>query len=38
MTENNSVVAVYDTHDGAEAAIKELQHAGVDMSTLSIIG
>jgi uncharacterized membrane protein len=38
MTENNAVVAVYDTHEGAEAAVKELQRAGIDMHTLSIIG
>ncbi len=38
MTEKNSVVAVYDTHEGAEAAVKELQRAGIDMHTLSIIG
>jgi len=34
----NSVVAVYDTHAQAEAAIKQLQEAGVDMKTLSIAG
>ncbi len=38
MTEKNSVVAVYDTHEGAEAAVKELQRSGIDMRTLSIIG
>jgi len=38
MTENSAVVAVYDTHEGAEAAVKELQRAGIDMRTLSIIG
>jgi uncharacterized membrane protein len=32
----NSVVAIYDTHDQAEHAIKELQEAGVDMKSLSI--
>lgn len=36
MSTMNSVVAVYDTHDQAEAAIKELQEAGVDMQSLSI--
>jgi uncharacterized membrane protein len=36
MSTMNSVVAVYDTHDQAEAAIKELQEAGVDMKSLSI--
>jgi hypothetical protein len=34
----NSVVAVYDTHEQAEQAIKALQEAGVDMKTLSIAG
>src|ERR1700679_2443692 len=38
MSTMNSVVAVYDTHAKAEAAIKELQEAGVDMKSLSIAG
>jgi hypothetical protein len=38
MSEQNAVVAVYDTHEGAEVAVKELQRAGIDMHTLSIIG
>jgi len=38
MNERNAVVAVYDTHTGAETAIKKLQRAGIDMHTLSIIG
>jgi hypothetical protein len=38
MSAINSVVAVYDTHAQAEAAIKELQEAGVDMKSLSIAG
>jgi hypothetical protein len=38
MSEQNAVVAVYDTHSGAEEAVKELQHSGIDMHTLSIIG
>lgn len=38
MKENNSAVAIYDTHLGAEEGIKDLQRAGVDMRTLSIIG
>jgi uncharacterized membrane protein len=33
----NSVVAIYDTHDQAEHAIKELQEAGIDMKSLSIV-
>ena len=36
MSVLNSVVAVYDTHEQAEAAIKELQEAGVDMKSLSV--
>ena len=36
MTITNSVVAIYDTHEQAERAIKELQEAGVDMKSLSI--
>jgi hypothetical protein len=38
MSGLNSVVAVYGTHAQAEAAIKELQEAGVDMKSLSIAG
>jgi uncharacterized membrane protein len=36
LINTNSVVAIYDTHDQAEHAIKELQEAGVDMKSLSI--
>jgi len=36
MTITNSVVAIYDTHEQAERAIKELQEGGVDMKSLSI--
>jgi len=38
MSETNAVVAVYGTHEGAEQGVKELQRAGIDMRTLSIIG
>lgn len=38
MSEQNSVVAVYGTHEGAEQGVRELQRAGVNMKTLSIIG
>ena len=38
MPEQNAVVAVYATHVEAEGAVKELQRAGVDMHTLSIVG
>jgi len=37
MSEAGSVVAVYHTHAEAEEAVKQLQHAGVDMQTLSIV-
>jgi uncharacterized membrane protein len=36
MSVVNSVVAIYDTHEQAASAIKELQEAGVDMKSLSI--
>jgi hypothetical protein len=32
------VIAIYGTHDQAEAAVMELQHAGFDMTKLSIVG
>jgi uncharacterized membrane protein len=38
MSEQNAVVAIYETHAGAEEAIKELQRAGIDLHTLSIVG
>ena len=38
MSELNAVVAVYGTHLEAEDAVKELQRAGIDMRTLSIVG
>jgi uncharacterized membrane protein len=38
MSKKSTVVAVYPTHTDAEAAIKELQHAGFDMKRLSIVG
>jgi hypothetical protein len=39
MTEKkNAMVAVYNTHTEAEAAIKELQRAGFAMNKLSIVG
>jgi uncharacterized membrane protein len=36
MPNVDSVVAIYDTHEQAEQAVKELQQAGVDMKSLSI--
>ncbi len=38
MEHENSCVAIYNTHDSAEQAIKGLQKAGFDMKKLSIIG
>jgi uncharacterized membrane protein len=36
MSNTNSVVAIYETHEQAERAVKELQQAGIDMKSLSI--
>ena len=36
--EQSAVVAVYDTHSEAEAAVRDLQQLGFDMTKLSIIG
>src|SRR5579859_3894310 len=38
MFDLDAVVAVYTTHAEAEAAVKELQRAGIDMHTLSLVG
>jgi len=38
ITKNNSVVAIYNSHDEAESAVKELQQSGFDMKKLSIVG
>ena len=38
MSEQNAVVAVYGTHVEVEEAVRELQRAGIDMRTLSIVG
>ena len=38
MSTRNSIAAIYDTHEQAEQAVKELQEAGVDMKSLSIVG
>jgi hypothetical protein len=38
MLGQNAVIAIYDTHVEAEAAIRELQRAGFDMTKLSIVG
>ncbi len=36
--DKHAVVAVYDSHDAAEEALKQLQTAGFDMTRLSIVG
>jgi uncharacterized membrane protein len=36
MNISNSIVAIYETHEQAEHAIKELQVAGIDMHSISI--
>ena len=38
ISDKSAVVAVYDTHDAAETAIRELQKSGFDMHKLSIVG
>jgi uncharacterized membrane protein len=38
MNKNDSIVAIYPSHSSAEAAIKELQQSGFDMTKLSIVG
>jgi hypothetical protein len=38
MFQRNAVIAVYESHAGAERAVKALQRAGIDMHSLSVIG
>ena len=38
MSIDNLVVATYDSHQGAEDAVKDLQKSGFDMKKLSILG
>ena len=38
MSKTNSVVAVYESHDQVEKAIRELERDGFDMKHLSIVG
>lgn len=38
MTDKNACVAIYDSHQAAEAAVRQLQEAGVEMKQLSIVG
>ena len=36
--QESSVVAIYDSHDTAESAVRVLPQAGIDMTRLSIVG
>ena len=36
--DKSAVIAVYDTHAEAEAAVRDLQKSGFDMTKLSIVG
>ena len=38
MSEKNSIVAIFASHNGAEDAVRELQKSGFDMKKLSIVG
>ncbi len=38
MLHQNSVVALFNQHTQAESGVKELQEAGFDMKSLSIVG
>jgi uncharacterized membrane protein len=38
MSEKNTAIAVFETHNQAEDAIRELQRDGFDMQKLSIVG
>ena len=38
MSEKNSVVAIFESHNQAEDAVRELQKCGFDMTKLSIVG
>src|SRR5579863_7445522 len=38
MSDNNSVVAIFESHDNAEDAVRKLQKDGFDMKKLSIVG
>jgi uncharacterized membrane protein len=35
--QQNAAVAVYDSHEQAERAVRELQEAGIDMKSISIV-
>jgi Heat induced stress protein YflT domain len=38
MSKDNAIIAVFESHEKAETAIKDLQKSGFDMKKLSIIG
>jgi hypothetical protein len=38
MSESNSVVAIYNSHEEAEQAVRELHKSGFDVKKLSVIG
>jgi hypothetical protein len=38
IAQEHSVVAIYDSHAGAEAGVRALQQEGLDMKRLSIVG
>ena len=38
MKQKNAVVGIYETHEKAEEAVKELDKSGFDMKKLSIVG
>ena len=38
MTDDNAVIAVFTDHQDAEAAVKKLAEAGIDMKHLSVVG
>ena len=38
MTDNNAVIAVFNDHPAAEAAVKKLAQAGIDIKHLSVVG
>jgi hypothetical protein len=38
MTDTDAVVAVYETHAGAENAVRQLQRSGFDIKKLSVVG
>lgn len=38
MKQEDSMVAMYDTHEEAEKAVKKLEKSGFDMKQLSIVG